>query len=77
MLSLSGIFEITESLGYCCLKLFNSNINDFEDALMAQIGEVLGIDYLVTRNIKDYRNLKLNVKIPKEYDKILNKNKKV
>ena len=71
--SISEIFEITDSLTYCCLKAFNSDINDFEDALMSQTGEVLGVDYFVTRNTKDFKNSKLKVKTPKELIKILNK----
>lgn len=70
---LSEIFEVTDSLTYCCLKAFNSNVNDFEDALMSQTGEELNVDYLVTRNTKDYKNSKLKVKTPKELIKILNK----
>lgn len=70
---LSEVFEITDSLTYCCLKAFNSDINDFEDALMSQTGEVLGVDYFVTRNTKDFKNSKLKVKTPKELIKILNR----
>lgn len=72
LMDLSEIFEITDSLTYCCLKAFTSNINDFEDALMSQTGEVLGVDYLVTRNVKDFKNSKIKVKTPKELIKILN-----
>lgn len=73
LMDLSEIFEITDSLTYCCLKSFNSKINDFEDALMSQTGEVLGVDYLVTRDTKDYKKSKLKVKTPKELIKILHK----
>lgn len=73
LMNLSEIFEITDSLTYCCLKSFNSKINDFEDALMSQTGEILEVDYFVTRNTKDYKNSKLKVKTPKELIKILNK----
>lgn len=73
LMDLSEIFEITDSLTYCCLKSFNSKINDYEDALMSQTGEVLGVDYFVTRNTKDYKKSKLKVKTPKELIKILHK----
>lgn len=73
LMDLSNIFEVTDSLTYCCLKSFNSKINDFEDALMSQTGEVLDVDYFVTRNKQDYKNSKLKVKTPKELIKILNK----
>ena len=72
LMNLFEIFEITDSLTYCCLKSFNSKINDFEDALMSQTGELLEVDYFVTRNTKDYKNSKLKVKTPKELIKILN-----
>lgn len=73
LMDLSNIFEVTDSLTYCCLKAFNSKINDFENALMSQTGEVLDVDYFVTRNKKDYKNSKLKVKTPRELIKILNK----
>lgn len=73
LMDLSEIFEITDSLMYCCLKSFNSKINDFEDALMSKTGEVLDVDYFVTRNVKDYKYSNLNIKTPKELLKILNK----
>lgn len=73
LMDLSNIFEVTDSLTYCYLKAFNSKINDFEDALMSQTGEVLDVDYFVTRNKKDYKNSKLKVKTPRELIKILNK----
>lgn len=71
LMDLSNIFEVTDSLTYCCLKSFNSKINDFEDALMSQTGEVLDVDYFVTRNKNDYNKSKLKVKTPKELIKIL------
>lgn len=73
LMDISNIFEITDSLTYCCLKAFNSKINDYEDALMSQTGEVLGVDYFVTRDIKDYRNSKLKVKTPKQLITILSR----
>ena len=74
LMDLSNIFEITDSLTFCCLKAFNSKINDFEDALMSQTGEVLEVDYFVTRNKNDYKKSKLKVKTPKELIKILDAN---
>lgn len=44
----------------------NSNFGDFEDAVQYYSGQLSGVDCIVTRNIKDYKNAKLPVYNPEE-----------
>lgn len=68
---LSIIFEVIDSSTDCCLKAINSKLNDFEDAMMSLTGESFGVDYLVTRNIKDFKKSNLNTILPKDCIKVL------
>lgn len=65
--NLSELFDIVDSSAYCCLKAIESKITDYEDAMMSLTGETIGIDYFLTRNIKDYKKSTLNIKTPKEF----------
>ena len=51
--------EIGESL--------NSDINDFEDGVQFFIAVNNGINTIITRNIKDYRNVNINVFLPSDF----------
>lgn len=68
---LSIIFEVIDSSTYCCLKAINSKLNDFEDAMMSLTGESFGVDYLVTRNIKDFKKSNLHTILPKDLIKVI------
>ena len=53
------------------LQALNSNFKDFEDALQNYAAEIdNGIDVIITRNIKDFKNSKLAVMTPDNYIKI-------
>lgn len=41
-------------------------LNDFEDAVQVAAGLQAGVDYLVTRNEKDFRGAPLDVRSPRE-----------
>jgi predicted nucleic acid-binding protein len=50
------------------LKALNSNFKDFEDALQNYSAELNGqIDFIITRNIKDYKLSSLGVMTPENY----------
>lgn len=68
---LSIIFEVIDSSTYCCLKAINSKLNDFEDAMMSLTGESFGVNYLVTRNIKDFKKSNLHTILPKDLIKVI------
>ena len=41
--------------------------DDFEDALQAATAERLHVDYIITRNVRDYRNSKIMAFTPTEF----------
>lgn len=49
----------------------NSNINDYEDALMSQTALSSGMNYICTRNIRDYRNSGVAAILPADLLKII------
>ena len=49
----------------------NSNINDYEDALMSVTASSNDIDYICTRNIKDYKNSTVTAILPADLLKII------
>lgn len=49
--SLVGILEVK---GEDCIDALASLITDYEDAVVEQVARRMGIDYIVTRNTKDY-----------------------
>ena len=40
---------------------------DFEDAIQSVTAERIGADYIITRNVKDFKTSKINVLMPSEF----------
>ena len=53
---------LSGSISYC----LNSNIKDYEDAIIDETAKINAIDYLVTNNEKDFENAKAAIIRPKE-----------
>ncbi len=51
--SFMGILEVT---GTDCVEAIASAIADYEDAVVEKVAARKDMDYIVTRNIKDYQN---------------------
>lgn len=66
--SLIGILEVTEEN---CIDALASPIRDYEDAVVEKVAARQGMDYIVTRNIKDFQSGNTNVIIPDEFIKIM------
>ena len=63
---LLAIFKIAEVTSKVIELSVNSEFNDFEDAVQYYSGECCGVEGLVTRNTKDYKNATLPVYTPEE-----------
>jgi len=63
---LLSIFEISEVNSKVLGMSLNSGFKDFEDAVLYYSGECCGVNGLVTRNTKDYKQAKLPVYTPHE-----------
>lgn len=66
--SLAGILEVTEA---DCIDALASSIRDYEDAVVEKVAARQGMDYIVTRNIKDFQSGNTNVIIPDDFVKIM------
>ncbi|MBR0461950.1 MAG: PIN domain-containing protein [Erysipelotrichaceae bacterium] len=66
MENLLAIVKPEDSLAYDAICALSSDMNDFEDALMAISAKTLKVDYIVTRNIKDYKYSPVKPILPKD-----------
>ena len=73
LLLLCNRFEII-GIDYQMLMavLNNDNFKDIEDGLQIQCAEDENLDYIVTRNIKDFGTSKIKAFLPEEFLRILN-----
>lgn len=67
MENLYELFGILTVTGKDCMEaLISSVIKDYEDAVVEQVARVNEMDYIVTRNLKDYENSICKVIFPKD-----------
>ena len=71
MIKLLSLIDILDTLEYNIKTVFDSPINDFEDALIEEISYQTKINCIVTRNKKDYKNSRVKVMTPKELLKLM------
>jgi len=65
------IFDVIEINKEILNKAVLSNITDFEDAVIAESAKEKKIDYIITRNKKDFRNSPVPSMLPEEYLKFI------
>ncbi len=53
---LLSLFSILDTTAMDCKKALMSDITDYEDAVMVETALRENVDFIVTRNIKDYKN---------------------
>lgn len=54
-----------------CIDALVSPISDYEDAVVEKVASGKGIDYIVTRNIKDYQAGRTKVILPDDFVKLM------
>lgn len=64
LLSFMKIADITES---DCLGAVFSGTNDLEDEVQMEMAKRMSLDYIVTRNIKDYQKSSVPAILPKDF----------
>ena len=65
---------VIDTTGDDCINALILNNNDYEDAVVVEGAKRSGVDYIVTRNIKDYENLGIPAIEPSKFvDMILEK----
>lgn len=68
LFSLAGILDVTEP---DCMEALASLISDYEDAVIEQVARRSGVDYIVTRNQKDYKEGVMKLILPEEFIKLI------
>ena len=66
--SLIGILDVTAAN---CVEALASPISDYEDAVVEKVAASKEIDYIVTRNIKDYQEGTVKVILPDDFISML------
>ncbi len=64
ILDIFSIVSVTETI---LRKALDSRIKDYEDAVIESSCIKNGIDYIVSRNLKDFKNSRIKAISPKEY----------
>lgn len=65
------LYDIIDITGIDCHSALRNGMNDYEDAIMVESAKRNGIDCIVTRNTKDFKNSSIAVYTPIEFLKIL------
>lgn len=75
---ISNLIEIVDVIGIdrgIIIESLISNITDFEDAIQSVSSRLNNIDYIITRNQKDFANSEIKALTPKGFLEILKKGK--
>ena len=67
LLKLFSLFQIIDVTGTDCEKALELNISDYEDALQIICAQKSAIDYIITRNLKDYSDSPVPVISPGDF----------
>ena len=68
LFSLTGILEVKAD---DCIDALASSINDYEDAVVEKVANRNDMDYIVTRNIKDYQVGDTKIILPDDFVKLV------
>ncbi len=66
-----SLIELTILDAATVKNALDSGMKDFEDAMQAQSAKLFNSSYIITRNIKDYKQAPIEAKTPKEINAIL------
>ena len=74
MSKLYELFYILDVTSNDCQEALSSKVKDYEDAVIASCASRNQMDYIVTRNIKDYKYSKVKALLPDELLKLVSQN---
>ena len=64
---LTVLFGLVDTYAEDCVNAMNSEMKDYEDAVMSETAYRIKADCIVTRNIKDYERSKVPALLPSEF----------
>ncbi|MCM1133984.1 MAG: PIN domain-containing protein [Clostridium sp.] len=67
MAKLYELFYILDVISADCREALLSEVNDYEDAVLSCCAKRNHINYIITRNIKDYEKSKVQAILPDEF----------
>lgn len=68
LFSLMGILAVTEDE---CVDALASAVSDYEDAVIERTAVKAGMDYIITRNVKDYQGAMIKVMLPDDFSALM------
>ena len=71
MIKLYVLFHILDVTSIDCQEALSSEVNDYEDAVISCCANRNHMDYIVTRNIRDYEKSKIQAILPEEFIKMI------
>ena len=71
LLNLLTLFDLVDTTGSDCRQALMSEISDYEDAVMVETAIREGLDFIVTRNLHDYKKAACRIIPPEELLHIL------
>ena len=66
------LFEVADTTGIDIHNAHAVKNADFEDAVVAAVAARMGLQYLITRNTKDFKDLPVRAVTPSEFLKLMN-----
>lgn len=75
MSKLYELFDILDVTAYDCRKALLGDMTDYEDFVVSCCAKRNQMDYIVTRNITDYENSKVQAIFPSEFIKFISQDK--
>ncbi len=71
MEKLYALFGILDVMKEDCIQALASSVSDYEDAVVCEVAKRSSMDYIVTRNVKDYENSQVRVLLPDDFIKLV------
>ena len=65
--TLFNLFSVLDTTELDCKKAILSPVNDYEDAIMVETALRSGMDFIVTRNLKDYEKSSVQARLPADF----------
>lgn len=72
MSKLFALFDILDTTNLDCRRALSSEVSDFEDAVMVESANRANLDYIVTRNLTDYKKSNVKAISPQEFLQLIN-----
>ena len=66
-----SLFDVLDTAARDCKKAISSSVTDYEDAVMIETAVRNGLEYIVTRNRKDYKASPVPVLSPNAFLQML------